>query len=66
MCSIRNDIPFCELVGTITFDTGLGGFCDKSLSPEKKCASRELVRGFLDEGRPYDKYFTSQHDGNRV
>lgn len=60
VCRIKDKVPICELVGTISFDTGLTGFCDDYPDIEKKCATPELVREFIKKGRPYGEYFKSQ------
>eukprot|EP00210_Caulerpa_lentillifera_P009331 g8895.t1 len=58
--------PLCELVGTIVFDTAVGGFCPQTPAIEKRCPDVAYVKDFIQQGMPYDLYYQSQANSATV
>ncbi|GMH44346.1 hypothetical protein BSKO_12280 [Bryopsis sp. KO-2023] len=59
VCRTVDGKPFCELIGSIYFDTSIVAFCQDFPEITKKCATPELVREFINRGKPYQEYFQS-------
>jgi len=63
------ELSYCELVGTITDDTKVWGFCEDYPDVNLWCPTAEEVRQFIDNGMPYDSLIdpksmsTSSGDG---
>jgi len=48
------NLPYCELIGTITDDTAVWGFCQDFPDVNLWCPTPEEVKDFIAQGMPYD------------
>lgn len=53
------ELSYCELVGVITDDTKVWGFCEDYPDVNLWCPTAEDVREFIDMGMPYDSLVDS-------